>query len=148
MNIYIYGCSPAPPPPHCYPVMYSYPSISLCFCGIPSPTAVVLCIPSPHRAGQGGRRTRPPPLWSGTGWFPLCECMAILSPNPPPVEKDGLPFCSETHIYTHTHTTCLCMSVYVWRSLSAHALLLSLRSILSPRSPNHGICHVLLYFNK
>ena len=62
--------------------------ISLCFCGIPSPTAAVLCcascgIPSPHRAGQGGRRTRPPP----------------------PVEQDGFPFC-------HTHITpCL---VNVW----------------------------------
>ena len=58
----------------------------------------------------------------------LCECMALLSPNPPPVEQDGFPFCSETHTRTHTHTPHV--SVYVWHSLSVHALLLSLRSIL------------------
>ena len=58
--------------------------------------------------------SQPPPC--GTGWFSLlpyththtpclCECMAILSPNPPPVEQDGFPFCSETHTHTHTHTS-------------------------------------------
>ena len=86
------------------------------------------------RAGQGGRRTRHPPVEQDG--FPfchththtpcLCECMAILSPNPPPAEQDGFPFCSETDRPTHTHH----VSVYVWHSLSAHALLLSLRSIL------------------
>ena len=70
--------------------------ISLCFCGIPFPhrRGFVLCflrhpLPPPLRfcgfptvrAGQGGRRTRPPP---------------------PPVEQDGFPFC---HTHTHTHTT-------------------------------------------
>ena len=124
--------------------------ISLCFCGIPFPhrRGFVLCflrhpLPPPLRfcgfptvrAGQGGRRTRPPPAPppGGTGWFSLlphthththppclCECLAILSPNPPPVEQDGFPFALR-HIYTHTHH----VSLYVWHSLSAHALLLS-----------------------
>ena len=40
------------------------------------------------------------------------------------------------------------MSVYVWHSLSVHALLLSLRSILPPLPPPMVSCHVLLYFNK
>ena len=95
----IHGCAPAGPPPPLpppwYPVMYSpplicgtgYPSASA---ASPSPTAAVLCsascgIPSPHpcsfatvRAGQGGRRTRPPP---------------------PAVEQDGFRVC-----HTHTHT--------------------------------------------
>ena len=115
--------------------------ISPCFCGIPFPhrRGFVLCFlrhPLPHaplrfcgfptvRAGQSGRRTRPP--FCGTGWFSLLpyththtsrlrECMAILSPNPPPVEHDGFPFCPETH--RHTHTTCLCM----YGVLSPHML--------------------------
>ena len=60
----------------------------------------------------------------------LCECMAILSPNPLLWNRMVFPFALR---HTHTHQ----VSVYVWHSLSAHALLLSLRS-----------CHVLLYFNK
>ena len=74
-----------------------------------------------------GFPTAAPPLWNRMV-FPfaihthtpcLCECMAILSPKPPPVEQDGFPFCSETHTHTHIHH----VSVYVWHSLSVHALL-------------------------
>ena len=35
--------------------------------------------------------------------------MAILSTIPAPAEKDGFPFCSETHIYTHAHTLHICV---------------------------------------
>ena len=131
------------PPPPWYPVMYSCTSISNGRHGVFSPplwnriSLLRFCGFPTVRAGQ----TRPPLPVEQDG-FPfchththihthtpcLCECMAILSPNPPPAEQDGFPFCSETDRHTHTHTHHV--SVYVWHSLSAHALLLSLRSIL------------------
>ena len=161
--IYIYGYAPAGPPPPWYPVMYSYtsisngrrgafspppvapPSVLPCGTGYPSASAASppppprFCASPPCRPGRKEnprRRTRPPPPPPvEQDGFPLCECMAILSPNPPAVEKDGFPFCSETHTYIHTYTHTHHVSVYVWRSLSVHALLLSLRSILPPPSP-------------
>ena len=143
----------SPPPPRCGT---GYPSASA---ASPCPTAAILCsassrIPSPHpcgcvvfqlcvRAREEGEPAAPPPplpLWNrmvfpfamyGTHTHTprLCECMAILSPN-------------------HTHTDHV--SVYVWHSLSVHALLLSLRSILSPPFPPpwYISCHILLYLNK
>ena len=123
----------SPPPPRCGT---GYPSASA---ASPCPTAAILRsasprIPSPHpcgcvvfqlcvRAREEGEPAAPPPSPCGTGWFSLlphthtprlCECMAILSPNPPPVEQDGFPFCAETHTHNHTHThrprVCVCMA--------------------------------------
>ena len=133
---------PSPLPPPWYPVMYSCTSISNGRHGVFSPPPPVEQDIPPavlwfcNCACRPGRNENPPPppLWNRMV-FPfaihthtpcLCECMTILSPNPSPVEQDGFPFCSATHTYTHTHH----VSVYVWHSLSLHALLLSLRSIL------------------
>ena len=128
--------------------------ISPCFCGIPFPhrRGFVLCFlrhPLPHaplrfcgfptvRAGQSGRRTRPP--FCGTGWFSLLpyththHVFVNVWPFylPTPLLWNTMVFrFALRHIDTHTHH----VSVHVWRSLSAHALLLGRRSILSPPFP-------------
>ena len=95
---------PAPPPP---PGGTGYPScgfalwnrISLCFCGIPSPTAAVLCIPSP-------------PLWNRMV-FPFVNVWPFYLPTPLLWKRMGFPFALR-HIYTHPHThtprVCVCMA--------------------------------------
>ena len=119
---------PLPPPPRfCALLPAASPPPPLRFCGFPT-----------VRAGQGGKRTRPPPLWNRMV-FPFAihththHVFANVWPFylQPPCCGTGwfFPFCSETH--THTHH----VSVYVWHSLSVHALLLSLRSILPALSP-------------
>ena len=148
----------SPPPPPWYPVMYSYTSISNGRHGVFSSSPVeqgypsasaegVLCsvssgIPSPHpcgfvvfqlcvRAREEGEPAPPP----GTGWFSLLpyththhvfvNAWPFYLPTPLLRNRMVFPFALR-HIHTHTQH----VSVYVWHSLSAHALLLSLRSIL------------------
>ena len=138
---------PGGPPPR-YPVMYSYTSISNGrhgvfsppppppLCGIPFPTAAVLCsascgIPSPHPCGfvvfqlcvRAREEGDPPPLWNRMV-FPFA--IHTHTTNPPPVEQDGFPFCSETHTHTHTPRVCVCMAF-------------SLRTCSSAKPPFHSL---------
>ena len=87
MDVMVY--SPRPPPvEQDIPLLLRHP--------LPPPPRFCALLPaaSPPRTMEEGEPAPP----CGTGWFPLCECMAILSPNPPPVEKDGFPF------WRHIHT--------------------------------------------
>ena len=138
------------PSPPWYPVMYSCTSISI----LPAPSPVEQDIPpavswfSNCACGPGRKENAPPPPWNRMV-FPfathtpcLCECMAILSPNPPPVEQDGFPFCSETHTHTHTptHPTCLCMYGISLRTCSSakppfHSL------VCGPSGVRYGVRH-------
>ena len=95
------------------------------FCGFPT-----------VRAGQGGRRTRHPPVEQDG--FPFCHTHThhvfvnvwpFYLPTPLLWNRMVFPFALR-HIHTTTHTHTDHVSVYVWHSLSVHALLLSLRSIL------------------
>ena len=136
---------PRPPPPW-YPVMYSCPNkLWTSWCILPPPppveqdiplllrhplphTAAVLCsascvIPSPHPVEQDGF-----PFLPYTHTHPpcLCECMAILSPNPPPVAL--------RHTHTHTPRVCVCMAFSLRTCSPAKPPFHS-----SPLAPPHGI---------
>ena len=63
-------------------------------------------IPSPNRAGQGGRRTRPPPLSAASPPHRARQAGGrTRPPHPPPPRGTGW-FSLLPH--THTHTPCLC----------------------------------------
>ena len=90
-----------------------------CGAGYPSCGFVVfqLCV----RAREEGEPAPPAPPWNRMV-FPfairththtpcLCEWMAILSPNPPPVEQDGF----ETHTHTGFTQYCLETLSLLWK---------------------------------
>ena len=140
---------PLPPPPRFCALL---PAAS------PPPTPAALWF-SNCACGPGKKENPAPPPWNRMV-FPfaiythihtlcLCECMAILSPNPPSVE--GFPFWSETdrqtdththtnrHTHTHTPRVCVCMAFSLRTRSSAKPAFHSL--VCAPSGVRYGVRH-------
>ena len=99
---------------------------------LPPPPRFCALLPaaSPPRTVEEGEPAPPPPLWNRMV-FPFVNVWPFYLPTPLLWKRMVFPFALR-HIYIYTYTHTHHVSVYVWRSLSVHALLLSLRSILYP----------------